>query len=1001
MTSAGLSARLAIAADSAGFIGRTRELELLQASLDAACAGSGRLLMLAGEPGIGKTRTLRELAGKAAARGATVLWGRGNEGGWTPPYGLWGEALDEYVAELDSERLRQELGPATAPLAQLLPALRTALPATEPTVPLGAEEERFRLYDAVTRLLLAAARAQPLLLLLDDLHWADPDSLGLLQHVARFLRRGRLLLVGAYRDLELVAGHPLTQAMAVLLHEPGYDLVHLRGLSRDEVSHFLALRTHHEAQAALVDALYAETEGNPFYLGELLLHLVEEGRLVVTSGVLSSEGALDGLNLPESVRQVIGGRLARLSPATNRLLMSASAFTAGFEFGALQQLTGLDENALLDCIDEALAAQLIRTLGARSESYDFAHAIVRRTLYAALSPSRRLRLHRQIAMALEVVYGADAPAHAAEIAVQYHASLALPGASRGVAYAVAAAEQARASYAYEQAATYLRLASDLAGESEAAERADLLCRLAVAEAQALWFADAQQTIERSLDALQRSGSAPEVAAAFLVRAIAALKDSGARPADWKPLHGRGLALLDGRHSIDWAWLALLDDPIEPVSSGAITAGRWRSLDPEAVCIARASGSEEDYARTLRQWDRRPYDETRAMLASTASWHSPAAILRALSKLSAALLYSHGAFAEATSACRRLLEVAERYGSLHRQAEALVWQSLAQTALGDLDAAQHAAARADDLLARLGPWDHLRAQWPSMHFALAYALDGDWPALAEFWSRFATEPPAGLSWFGLPAAAMAAYAHARAGSETEAGRLLDLLAPLLERVGPETWLQSGAVALAGAAVWELGAVDLAARYLQLALDLRAAGSANYPGTSNELTAARMAALIGAGEQARDLFAAARRVLDEEGQRPLRAIVDLDEARALAMGVCDRMGVDALLGAALRQFQSLGMAGWAARAQALRERLQRGRGGGRRIRAYPDGLTQREVEVLRLLASGESNTAIAAALVLSPRTVERHIANIYGKAGIHSRRDARGYAVDRALIAPAAL
>jgi predicted ATPase len=234
-----LEARAAVSGEAV-FVGREHELRVLGERLERALAGSGSLVLVAGDPGIGKTRTLAEFALAARAGGALTLWGSSFEGDWHPPYGPWVEALGEVVRSLDPPRLRQDLGRGAPVLARLLPELGSTLGVVPAVVSLSPEEERFRLFDAVAQSLVAVARRQRVVLVLDDLHWTDRDSLQLLAYCGRFVARGGLVLVGAYRDAPLDLGHPLADTLAVLCRQAGYEHLALGGLSRGEVADYLA-----------------------------------------------------------------------------------------------------------------------------------------------------------------------------------------------------------------------------------------------------------------------------------------------------------------------------------------------------------------------------------------------------------------------------------------------------------------------------------------------------------------------------------------------------------------------------------------------------------------------------------------------------------------------------------------------------------------------------------------------------------------------------------------
>ena len=980
------------------FIGRRHELAVLEEQLQRALDGHGGMAMLVGEPGIGKTRIARELGDRARARGATVLWGRCYEGEWASPYGPWAEALADCARELTPDE-RCALGPTLAPLAGLAPELRDALGEAPRAAALGAEEERVRLYDAVVQLLLSLARQGPVLVVLDDLHWADRGSLGLLRHVAHFLDRAGLFIIGTYRDVELDRAHPLAALLPTLRHEADFERLALRGLDDAEAAAHLAQVARGELATSLAGAIRAEAAGNPFYLGQVFRHLLEEGKLVRTEGRWDAAPDAQPWGVPEGVREVVERRLGQLRPETRRLLELGAAFTAGFDFTVLRALSGVDEATGLDAIDEALGARLIHTIGATPARYDFVHALVRHTLYDALNPDRRARLHRRAARALEALHADRARAHAAELAYQYHASAALPGAEAGIPWCLAAAEQALAASAPEQAVAFLRMARDLAAESPAPLRADILRRLAVAEAESLMLDQSPRTAEAALVALAEAGVGPHDAAAFVIEVVRALKDGGAHHTVWEPLVQRGLAALGAERGLLWARLVLLHDPVEMVAVGAVNGSRWLGFDPEAVAVARREGDEDDYARTLEPFGGRSRRETDETLALAARWSRPTAALRALSIGARELLYRHGAPVDATEHLRALLAAAERAGSLTLQAEALVHLANAALPLGDFEVMRRATERARALVDRLGSVHRLRGVLSSIDIILAYYVGGDWPALVQQMTQAHGTVYSHRNTLGLTGAAFTALGYAHAGDVTTARGLLATVVPLLQRTGATAWTHNGALTGAAATAWDLEDAEHASVLLALALHLIAGGVGDFPLLPTAVSAARMATLAGQPDLAATHFAAARAALDPLTQRPQRAIVDFDEAIALVRaGAPEHARVVALFDGALAEFRALGMAPWVERAARREQALIAARRGRAALPAAPDGLTPREVEVLRLIAGGRTNTEIAQTLVLSVRTVERHITNIYEKIGARGRAEATAYAFGRRLADP---
>ncbi|HEU0022442.1 MAG TPA: AAA family ATPase, partial [Dehalococcoidia bacterium] len=305
---------------STGFVGRRQELGALRSALTEALSGQGRLVMLAGEPGIGKTRTAQELASYAQESGTQVLWGRCYEEQGTPPYWPWVQALRPYVRELDAEQLRSQMGEGASDIAEFLPYVKSKLPGLPPSPPLDSPEyARFRLFDSITTFLRSVAQAQPLVIVLDDLHWADQPSLLLLQFVATEMSDSRLLIIGCYRDVELSRLHPLSETLAQLSRESLFRRVVLRGLSQEDTSRFVEVTAGVTPEPSLVRTIHAHAEGNPFFMTEVI-HLLQEQEDLSRDQV----GGSQSIRIPEGVREVIGRRLNRLSPECNEALRVAS-----------------------------------------------------------------------------------------------------------------------------------------------------------------------------------------------------------------------------------------------------------------------------------------------------------------------------------------------------------------------------------------------------------------------------------------------------------------------------------------------------------------------------------------------------------------------------------------------------------------------------------------------------------------------------------------------------
>ena len=367
------------------FIGRSDELATLKAAVEAALGGRGSLILVGGEPGIGKTRLVEEAGLYAQVRGAQVLLGRCFEEQTALPYLPFVEAMREYVARRPPDAIARELGDGASDVAKLVPELLQRLQDVPAAPQLPAEQERHRLFESVCTFLVNAARATPLVLVLDDVHWADRPTLLLLHHLVRRLGEGRLLVLGTYRDVELDRRHPLAEMLAELRRERLYQRILLRGLSEREVRALFAALAQEELPppgVELAAAIHRETEGNPFFIEETLRHLIETGALTRREGRWVNTASVAEMGIPEGVREVLGRRFARLSETMNRVLAQAAVLGREFEFGVLGRMADLDDDGLLTAIEEALAAHLLVEVRGRSApAYAFTHALVRQTLY--------------------------------------------------------------------------------------------------------------------------------------------------------------------------------------------------------------------------------------------------------------------------------------------------------------------------------------------------------------------------------------------------------------------------------------------------------------------------------------------------------------------------------------------------------------------------------------------------------------------------------------------
>jgi eukaryotic-like serine/threonine-protein kinase len=465
------------------FVGREPELKQLQGAFDSSISGQGALMMVMGEPGIGKTALCEQLSTYATLRGGRTLVGHCyEEGSLSLPYLAFVEALRSYVLSREIKDLREELGTGAADVARIVSEIRERLkvklrPQKDP------EEERYRLLQAVTSFLTNAACVQPLLVVLEDLHDADKGTLDMLTHVSRHLAGARLLIVGTYRDVEVDRTHPLSAALAELRRVSSYGRVILRGLNADEVRRMLESITKEQVPWGLAEAVHRQTEGNPLFVQEVVRYLAEEGLITQKEGRWrpAKDTPLE-MNIPEGLRDVIGKRLSLISKPCNQLLSVASVIGRDFRLEVLKKVSGLSEEELFSALEEAKKAAIVeeRSGVGAAVSYRFAHAFFRQTLYEETIAPRRIRLHQQLARALEEIYASRLEEHAAELAEHFSHSSDSADLKKAVSYGEMAAKRASDVYAYGEAVRLLDQAvkvQEVLNPEDKNKRCDLLLAL--------------------------------------------------------------------------------------------------------------------------------------------------------------------------------------------------------------------------------------------------------------------------------------------------------------------------------------------------------------------------------------------------------------------------------------------------------------------------------------------------------------------------------------------
>jgi class 3 adenylate cyclase len=466
------------AAPDAGFVGRVPETSVLSDAFKSASVDARRrVVLLGGEPGMGKTSLAAAFARAAHEAGAIVLYGRSDED-LGVPYQPWIEAVGHLATHAPPEVL-SVLSEHSRSLVQLAPDLAGVLESSA-SATVDPEAARFMLFSAVLSALRAAGDVAPVVLVLDDLQWADAASLQLLRHIATTTEPMRVLVVATFRESDVEAASQLAQVLAACHREQGMERISLRGLNDTEL---LALMESAAGQAmdqdglALRDALLTETDGNPFFVGELLRHLVEAGSVYRDEGRWIASGDLREHGLPVSVREVIGRRTARLGDEGTRVLSIAAVIGRDFDLSLLAEAAVMDVSALLDLLDAAVDAVLV--VNVAGERYSFVHALIEHTLYESLSPARRAYLHGLVAEAMEAQDRTKDEPRVAELAYHWAEATVPENRDKALDYACRAGNMALAKLAPQEAARWFERALEELEHRRHPEGDQLRCRVLV------------------------------------------------------------------------------------------------------------------------------------------------------------------------------------------------------------------------------------------------------------------------------------------------------------------------------------------------------------------------------------------------------------------------------------------------------------------------------------------------------------------------------------------
>jgi DNA-binding CsgD family transcriptional regulator len=979
--------------DAISFAGRQHERTVLHTWLAAAVQGTGGIGLVVGEPGIGKTALCAQFAADAVRNNAVVLAGHCYEdGALSLPYRPFVEALRTYVAGRDRALLVEELSAGAPEIALIVPELRERLALAPPSAAASPAEARYRLLEAVARFLRAAAAATPLVLLLEDLHDADRGTLDLLLHLAGRLAGSRLLVIGTYRDVAVDRTHPLSAALAELRRSVPVERLQLRGLSVAEVGHLVAGVIGRELTSRLVEQIHHQTEGNPLFVQEVVRCLVDGG-LVDGIGMRPGSGSALIQRLPEGLRDVIGRRLARLSPACNRLLAVAAVVGREFRLDVVEAVAGLQEEAVITAVEEMTRAGVVaehRVVGP-VVTYRFSHALFRQTLYEELSAPRRLRLHQQVGRQLEQQYRDQLAEHAVEFADHFAHSPDLADLAKARHYSELAAQRATAVCAHGEAARHLERAlavQAVLNADDTARRVDLL--LALAESLTA-SGEARRTVEEvaplAWALAEAVGDAPR-AARVCELALYALGAVGSGPGLVSAAAGPWVERAD-RHaqpdSVARVWADLF--------TGIAHANREEHHEmaerlTRALTLARRLGEPDArwYAAGAWVWFRGAPQHTAARLRlaeEVAGW--PRTGARGLT-LAYALLWFGEPFLQTGQRSRTealwedLRALSERTGDVYLQ----LWTMRTDTVLWTVDGR---LAEVVALGERMLTWGTEVGIPDAARVGAALGCGRALLYLGRTAEVLQQSGPA------LPS--VRALCLAEAGRIAEAALLLEewvVARPGFGTAADETPLRAD-VTLLEAAV-SAGHRPAAALLLRRCADCGLGITGNAFPTCIDRHLGAAAALLGDRARARAHYAEALRVAGSVRFLPELALTNLQLAELLADQPADANEARSYLNAALPELARMEMQPALQRAHRLAARLAAAPPDHQAARS-PDVLTARELDVLRLVVAGKRNSDIAAQLVISINTVERHITHILAKIGATNRTEAATYAARHGL------
>lgn len=995
---------LSSAYESRLFVGREHELALALDRFETARGGRPNVVLLSGDPGIGKTRSMDEIARQVAARGAVVLRGGASEAAGMPPYLPLLEALGSYIRASAPARLREQVGASAATLTTILPELAVRLGKLPKGYPLPPEQSQLRLYEAAGEFLAGIAAQHPLVLVLDDLQWADAASLDLLCYVMHRQTEARLLLLGAYRKAEVEQNPALVRAITELGRQRHLTVIDLEPLQAEELSMLAAGYLGGQVDSAATQVLLMHSEGNPFFAEELLRDWVESGALAQVEGRWRLLASLVG-TLPASVARTIGQRLSRLPQQVVDYLRTASITGRTFEVELLANVSGREGEAVEEHLMEAANSRLVKQQG--PGVYTFTHDKVREYLYLGVSSIRRTRLHgfignalesrRQGEEGLEQFEQVDNMQHLADLAFHFARS---GDRRKGEFYSERAAEAAMRASAPQEALAHYRTALGLLDAADS-RRARLLLGLGEA---ALLAGASREAVEAFGEAktLFLQGSDPIAAA----RAA-----HGEGRAWWRLEVPAYKSLVCFEES-----LALMEDQMLPEtvlvladlgSRLVINLSRYAeglAHARQALEMARQLGDtrlEATAGRTMGNLLTRGADlkagipllERSLNLAMAAD--DPVEASECCACLANAYYWS-GDPRRSIDVSQRRLDFAQRTKDLYQLRHVYSWLAAMYYFTGRWAEAEEMLARAQPVVERLSSPEpaafltHIRGlmAYEAGRFDEAEELQAATIGAVRAMGN------ATLIWY-LPFLGLAQLAQKK---RQEALACMDEVDAIVSALPPGTLPIPAVLCVQAIMALELGDFERVARYYSQLKPFRGL----YDCYLVARVLGEIATQMGEYDAAANYLAAAEADVREselstEFGHVLVAQAKLELARG---GARSRASAREMLQQALQYCERTGLVAVARRARGILEALSGvrattpapARGG---LSPLPAGLTQREAEILRLVAAGKSNRDIAGELFLSEKTVANHLRNILSKTGTDNRTGAAAFAIRHGL------